>query len=221
MPKCIYYNFKLLPLSQAKYFPIFINKGKISGNGRIVIENECRPGMIKLGFNTIPLLPNNGVHIINNGTIIFKGRCSIGNASVISIDQKGKLFIGNNVAASAGLNVICHNRITLFDMVLLGWSCTLMDTDLHKLTNVNGGGYSKGYGCIEIGENCWLANNCKVYKNVKIPCNCVIASDTILCKTIECEPYSLLGNDRTVKILKTGVLHDWNNDKVTIDDNEA
>lgn len=190
-----------------------MNKGQIRGKGKFNINGAITTGMIKLGFNTVPLLPDNGIRILNDGIITFNGKCNIGNASVISVATHGKMIFENNVSASSGLHIVCHNSIKFKENVLIGWNCHFMDSDLHKLKMTNGN-HTRGYGNIEIGYNCWLANNCKVYKNVTIPNNCIIASDTIICSNVECEEFSLLGNDHSIKILKTGLFLDRNDDKI-------
>lgn len=212
LPKSLYINLKFLPFKQAIKLPIIIYKGTIKGKGNLFIESPIRFGMIKLGFNTIPILPNDGCKILLDGILNFKGKCSIGNNSILSIGKTGNFIFGDGASASAGLKVVCHNLIEISNKVLFGWNCMLIDTDLHLLKYVNGGGYSQGYGTIYIGENTWIANSTKVCKNVSIPANCVIASDSIVCSKVECEEYTLLGNNHQLKIIKQGVYHDRQDD---------
>lgn len=212
LPKSLYINLKYLPFKQAIKLPIILCKGNIKGRGKLNIEAPVRFGMIKLGFNTIPILPNDGCKVLLDGKLNFKGNCSIGNNSILSIGKTGELIFGDGASASAGLKIVCHNLIEISNKVLFGWNCILMDTDLHLLKYVNGGGYSQGYGTISIGENTWIANSTKICKNVSIPANCVIASDSIVCSKVECSEYTLLGNDHKLRILKQGVYHDRQDD---------
>lgn len=87
------------------------------------------------------------------------------------------------------------------------------DTDFHSIT-MSDGSHSCGCGDIRIGNNCWIANSCKVYKNVTIPSFCVVGSDTVLYKSIECEPRSLICNDTPIMVKATGVWHDRHNDRI-------
>ena len=114
------------------------------------------------------IYPNNGILIDNRGTVIFNGKLTIGNASAISIGKEGTVEFGNNVVVTTCLKLVCYNNIQIQDDVLVGWNCMITDTDFHKL-KYTAGGYSKGYGKITIGNDTWIANGCKIYKNSDIP----------------------------------------------------
>lgn len=52
-------------------------------------EKEIKFGMIRLGFLTVSLYPNTSIVYENHGgTIVFNGKCTIGNNSAISIGTK-------------------------------------------------------------------------------------------------------------------------------------
>lgn len=211
----IWFNFKQLPFSQAIKLPILLYKPKfVATSGRIIIDCPVKFGMIKLGCNCVSIYPNNGIIYENKGVITFKGRALIGNNSAIAVGAGGHLVLDDFFRATAALKLICYNSVQFGREVLVGWNCMFSDTDFHKLTFVNGGGYSKGFGNIEIGHNCWFANSCKVYKNVSLPPNCVVASDTILYKHISCDSYSLICNENPIEIKAVGIYHNWKDDKI-------
>lgn len=216
LPVSIWFNFKTLPFSQAIKLPILLYKPKfVSTTGKIIIDSPVKFGMIWLGFNNVSIYPNNGIIYENKGVITFKGKVHIGNNSAISIGQNGNLILEDNVVASTTVKLICYNKIHLEENIRIGWNCMFSDTDFHKLTFVNKAAkHSVGFGSIKIGRNCWIANSCKIYKNVTVPPYCVIGSDTILYKTIDCEPYSLICNDTQIKVKATGLYRDLNDDKI-------
>lgn len=109
----IYFNFHYLPFSQAIKLPILLYKPKFMKlNGVVKIEGKTNTGMIQLGKNCIPLYPNTGIVFENlGGTIIFKGKCGIGNNSAISVGSKGNLIIGSNFNASTSLKLVCWHSI--------------------------------------------------------------------------------------------------------------
>lgn len=180
-----------------------------------MIDNPCVSfGMIKCGFNSVSLYPNTGINIKihKQGKIIFKGKCMIGNASAISIGDRGIVIFGNNFIATVSLRLTSHHRIEFKENVLMGWENVCMDTDFHKLTKLSGG-YSKGFGTIKIGSNTWLGLRCTALKNTKLPDYSVISGNSVLNRdyTVDVPAYSLLsGNPASLR--KTGVYRDMEND---------
>lgn len=216
LPVSIWFNFKTLPFSQAIKLPILLYKPKfVSTTGKVIIDSPVKFGMIWLGFNNVSIYPNNGIIYDNKGVITFKGRAIIGKDSAIAIGSNGNLIIEDNFCATAALKLVCYKNIHFDKDILVGWDCMFLDTDFHKLTFVNKATkHSVGFGSIKIGRNCWIANSCKIYKNVTVPPFCVIGSDTVLYKTIDCEPYSLICNDTQIKVKATGLYRDPNDDKI-------
>ena len=58
----IYFNFHYLPFKQAVKFPIFLYKPHLlKMKGNVKVENDnIRPGMIRLGYPTVSIYPQNG-----------------------------------------------------------------------------------------------------------------------------------------------------------------
>lgn len=197
--KTIWFNLKNLPLKQAIKLPIMLNKATIKGNGKIFIDCPVYFGMIRMGFQQVSIYRNNGILFENNGEVHFKGSARIGSDSAISVGKTGRLEIGNNFVANAKLLMVCYDKIVIGHGVLFGWDIKMMDTDLHSLykeENIK----SKGYGSIIIGDNVWIASGCKIYKNISVPQNCVIASDTILHKLHNCGEMKIVSNQYTIKL---------------------
>jgi len=127
-------NIKYLPFNQAIKIPIFLTNSKFIGKGRIVIEsNEVYRGMINLGAYLCPKYPRKGITIENNGCIVFKGACTIGNNSFISIGKRGTLIVGDNLVVNSSVNIICARKIVIGKNNLFGWETTIMDTSFHPL----------------------------------------------------------------------------------------
>ena len=89
----LYFNFRYLPFKQAIKLPIVLYKPHLlKCKGTIVInpiDGKITFGMIRLGFPGVSVYPNNGITWENHGgTIIFKGKCVIGNDSYLSFGEK-------------------------------------------------------------------------------------------------------------------------------------
>ena len=87
-----------LPLRQAVKLPILVYKPKcLSQKGRYVIDcHNVRFGMIRMGFLRCALYPDTGVTIKNEGKIMFKGTCVIGNDSYIVCGKQGRIVFGGD-----------------------------------------------------------------------------------------------------------------------------
>lgn len=195
LPQTVYFNFRYLPLKQAYKLPILLYKPKLLNNiGKYVIKGNVKFGMIRLGFPIVSIFPNSGVTLENRGMIEFNGKCTFGNGVAISVGKRGCLVIGDDVLATCGLKLVCYHRISIGDVVRMGWNITYMDTDFHSMKPVEGGKRSKGYGPITVKSHTWIASFCKLYKHTDVPEWCTVASNTVLKQKVEALPYSVIYN---------------------------
>ena len=174
-------------------------------------------GMIRLGFPTVSLYPNTGIVYENHGgTIVFNGKCTIGNNSAISVGAKAIVEFGDRFVASTTFRLTSYKHISFSDKICFGWDTLVMDTDFHKLTKVSGG-YSKGYAPISIGSNNWFGNGCKIMKRTTTPDYCVISAGTILSGSVSAPSYSVVGNDSHIVVKATGVWMNVDDDVIEYD----
>lgn len=214
----IYFNFHYLPLKQAIHLPIWLYKPhlvKCCGSVEINPMGGVKSGMIRLGVNRVSIYPNNGIKYENHGGhIIFNGDCGIGNDSIISVGKGATLSFGSKFDATASLKIVAYNQINFGSKVLIGWNCLFMDTDLHSLTNVTGT-MTRGLGMIQIGDNNWFACNCIVTKETVTPRYCCVSLGTHVHGDISnFGERIVIGNRKTVEVLKEGVFLDWNNNTI-------
>ena len=209
----IYFNFHYLPFRQAIYLPIILYKCKfirLLGKIELQIHKPLRPGIITLGRYNVSIYPNNGIIYENNGgTIIFNGSSNIGNNSAISIGKSGVITFGDGFSASSSLRLVCYNNIQIKENVRVGWDCIIMDTDFHRMKRINGG-YTRGYGKIEIGKGCWFANRCVILKNTKIPDYCTFSSGSVLNKKYDI-PFAVYG-PADILLKREGIYRDIKDD---------
>ena len=210
----IYFNFHYLPFKQAIRLPILLYKPHLHQlKGSIVIDtNKISTGMVKLGYPSSYLYPNNGIMYENGGgTIVIHGRMAIGNASAISIGPKGKLELFPYVGATASLKLVCYHRIVIGTNTLIGWDCIVMDTDLHSCTIVNDNHQkkrmTKGYDPVLIGEDVWIGNGALILKGSIINNKCIVASRTVYTKTSTTFPEYCLIAGTPPRVIKEGVFH--------------
>lgn len=212
----IRFNFHYLPFKQAIFLPVVLYKCKnikgFKGKVRLEVSNPLKFGMITLGEPIVSIYPNSGIIYENHGgTIVFKGSCVIGNNSAISIGPHGTVTFGDKFCASSTLRLICYNNITFKDKVRIGWECTFMDTDFHKMRKLNGG-YTKGYGNIKIGKGCWFANRCVVLKNAQTAEYNTFSTGSVVNSDYGI-PYAVYGTSNIV-LKREGIYRDIDDDKI-------
>lgn len=215
LPFSIYFNFKYLPFKQAIHIPIMFYKPEfLALKGCVKINApKISMGMIKLGMRENSLCPNTGITFENKGgKVVFKGRCMIGNASALSIGKNGYLEIGNDFRSSM-LKLVAYHSIVFQDNDRLGWDCLVMDTDLHKLTKVNGG-YTKGFGSINIGKNNWFGSKCIILKNACTPDFCTVSAGTKVSCKVDAPEYSIIGSNVATVVARTGYWRNLSDDHI-------
>lgn len=212
----IYFNFRILPFKQAVYLPIALYKPTFKHlSGKVILTQEkIKPLMYKWGYNRVGIYPNNGIIINIEGTIEIRGDVNnIGNNSAVSVGSNAHLSFLGNFDATAGLKIVCFNKIIYNPNVLVGWDCLFMDTDFHKLRRENGT-YTKGYGAIEIGENNWFTCKCTILKGTKTPNHCTVAAQSVLNREYNFKENCIIGTRKQVEVLADDISLDFSNNSV-------
>ncbi len=209
LPYSIYFNLHYLPFRTAIRLPILLYKPRLlSLKGQVKIEGRLKYGLVRLGFPTVSIYPNTGITFENHGgTVVFKGSCIIGNASALSVGQKGRVEIGDNFVSTTSLRLVAYDSITIGNRVRMGWDTLVMDTDFHKLTKLSGG-YSRGHAPIKIGSNNWFGNGCRIMKRTQTPDYCITGAGTTLSGPVDVPPYSIVGFKQELVVKASGI---WRN----------
>ena len=209
----IYFNFKYLPIKQAIHLPIILYKPKLlKCEGNIRIEGEVKFGLISLGFYNCSIYPNTGIVWENKGgTVVFKGSCSIGNDSYITIGSGAEVVFGDDFINTASLKLVSVRGITFGEKSRLGWGAMIMDTNFHPLYDLNTNTYKKASGKINIGNFNWFGTNCKVMHSVETPDRCIFGMNSVITRNCEMKSYCVMGGS-PVRILSENVIRDYDHD---------
>jgi len=171
--------------------------------------------MIHLGRPLVYLYPNSGVIFENwGGVITFNGPCIIGNASAISVGEKGYLSIGGKFKATTSLKIACYHNINIAKNVLVGWDCLIADSDFHVLTNCRNGTLTTGYAPIEIGENTWIAMKCTILKGSVLPKCSVLSACTLYAGVKDSKEYSVISSSVSPYTKIEGLYRNIDNDQI-------
>ncbi len=172
--KTIYFNFKVLPFSQAIHLP-FILYGKVyfgDLSGSVEIPKIVSFGMIKIGYKWIDMWPLSFLptQIQFKGKLMFEGECIISGGANINVQSKeGTLTIGKCVVIGGGSVVKCMERIEVGENTRITGNCNIMDCNMHFVKNITTGVVNNYKGSIIIGKNCWINYGTIVTKGAVIP----------------------------------------------------
>lgn len=212
LPYILYFNFYYLPLKQAIKLPIWIRVRNINRlKGKVMIDStEVYTGMIRLGQKH-DFYYKKGISYYNNGILIFKGKCLIGNESVIYI-RRGSIILGNNFGASSS-KFICTERIQIGDHCRVGISSMFMDSDFHSIIDLVSQKYVKPSMPIIIGNNNFFGYQSLVMKGTRTANNCIISARSVLNKKYLVEN-SVIGNVQGAEIINEGFKRDRFTDNI-------
>lgn len=187
LPKTLYFNFKVLPFNQAIKLPFFLY-GKVylwDLSGKIIIENEIKTRMIRVGYKWFDLWPTSFLptQIQVMGTLLFKGAAVISGGANVNVQSKdGKLIIGKEVLIGGGSMCKCLKYIEIGNFTRITGNCTIMDCNMHFVKNIDTGVVANYEGPIKIGDSCWINAGAIVTKGAVVPDYSISARNAFLSK---------------------------------------
>lgn len=205
LPKSVYVSFRLFSLKDAVKVPVLVryNCSLLSLKGNVIIchRGGVKFAMLKVGFGMVGIFDKRYERSILqiDGTIQIKGKCSFGQGARICVAKDAVLALGENFTNSAECSIICTNRIDIGDNVVVSWNTTIIDTDLHKVENVNTNELYEESREIIIGNNVWIGMGSTVLKGCVIPTGCIIAANAVVTKVFLTDNTILAGNPAVEK----------------------
>jgi hypothetical protein len=203
--KTIRFNFTHFPLRVACKLPVFIsnNVALKDISGTVKIDTEVFTGMIKVGYGNVGIFDRKKSRTIweVKGAVRFKGRAFIGHGSKISVGENGYLMIGHNFSITAETAIVCFHEISIGDNCLFSWDILMMDTDFHKIRDLNQQLINADTP-ITIGNNVWIGARSTILKGAQLPNDSIVAANSTVTRKVEqtnCiyggEPLRILKND--------------------------
>lgn len=191
----LYLNFRTVRFRDAIRLPIFVY-GRVDFvclRGRILIESPICSGMIKLGRHrddyTLGKVSKLCL-LFNESTIVFKGKCSIGDNFLLRVVDKGILTFGEYVWLGSSVSVFCFNNIEIGDYSSITFNSKLMDSNCHYIVNTDSQIVKPILGSVSIGRFNWIGNSSTIMKGCATGDYVNVASNSLLNKS-----YIDLGNN--------------------------
>jgi len=195
--KTIYFNFRMLPIHEAKNLPI-IFYGKInivSLTGKLILDTPLKFGIVKFGENLEMLRRNfKKAEIRIDGTFCIKGSFSTGNDYLICVLKNSYLEIGEGSYLGNFTKIIATNYIKIGKGFRFGFDSQISDSNYHYTVDLESKKVARFNGKIIIGDYCWVGNRSSIMKGTTTPCNLIIAS------------YSILNKDYTITVPENSLI---------------
>lgn len=207
--KTISVNYRLLPIRQAIRLPLFVY-GKFllrQSDGRIIINGDVRPGMIKIGrHDRYPETHRPQTIWVINGDLEFNGKMSFFHGSYIMVAHHAKLVFGqgDHPACGANLRIMCFDSIVIEDAHIT-WDCQIMDSSFHYIESVEEKTINSLTRPVRLGKHVWVGNRTTISAGAVIPDETIIASHSLVNKNYtSIGPNCLIGGIPSL-VLKTGI----------------
>jgi len=152
---------------------IWVRNFRFKGCGRLKLGMGCV--MERNEFPSIFEI-DKGAEVILGERIVLRGKYC---ANVITAFENSRIEIGDGSLLN-GCIITARKRIHLGRKVLLSWGVSLMDSDLHDLSNKE----KAELNTVEIGDYVLVGAYCVVLPGVKIGSHCVIGSGSIVSRDI-------------------------------------
>ncbi len=209
------FNLRSLPLLQALRMPILVYKPHCwKMKSKLVIDAPLKYGMIRLGFMGGHMYPNNGIHLtLQGGTIVFKGKCQIGNNSFIVQGPSSTIVFGDDFVATTSIKIVSFKGIEFGKGTWAGWDSVFMDTNFHPLYDMEKQKFKRAYGPIKIGDYNWFGIQCKVMHSVETPERCIFGMGSVVTRGGKFESYCVHGGS-PLRVLSRNVMLVYGQDMI-------
>jgi acetyltransferase-like isoleucine patch superfamily enzyme len=166
------------------------------------IRNISTKGLLKIGVDYFGFSSKYDATLLNiNGKLNFAGDYSIGKGCRFDIGTDAKVEIGAGGHMSPNTNVIIAHGLKIGNDCAISWGCQFLDEDFHTFEYE--GKKEHLDNSIVIGNNVWVGNYSFIYKGVRIPNGCVIASNSVV-KSSFVEENVLIGGN-PAQIIKRNI----------------
>lgn len=135
----------------------------------------------------------------NEGLLTIHSHLCLGYGCSLSIQQNARLEIGD--ATIGEFTMICvKTHIRIGYQVMISWDVQIMDSDFHKILNVDRIQINSPKP-IEIGDECWICSRALALKGTVLPKYTILAANSFVSREFF-EEHCVISNNL---ILKKGV----------------
>ena len=177
--KSFYYSCDIVGLRNSFKLPVVVCKRvKFRKRGNISVTAPITPFMLKIGYNDIPAIDDNGLRTVfyNSGEISFGGPAIVHPGAKLWVEEGARLcFKGHNVIGANSL-IACQKYIEFGNYSGFSWDCQVFDTDFHYMKDIVGNTIFNKVQEIIIGEDVFIGNHVNIGKGTKLARGTVVSS---------------------------------------------
>lgn len=211
IPKTVFFNLRYLPLRDAVKLPFIVSHRVwlFRAGGAVRLETAARFGLVKIGFGQVAIFDQHRSRSMweVEGTVRFKGECTLGHGSKISVGAGAVLTLGAGFTITAESAIVAKHAVSIGDDCLFSWDVLVMDTDFHTIT---AGPAATGEPAklnpdaeVVIGDHVWVGCRCLILKGSLIADGCVVAAGSTVTGMFD-NDNALLGGV-PARVLRDGV----------------
>lgn len=207
-----YLNIRCVPLRQAFRFPVFVyGWPKIfSTFGHIRFPEKCYPGMVHFNETVSggPQCEVGNSELNLWGTIIFRGKCTVGTSNKLCVGLNGILDLGDETKITILCNITSCGFVKVGHHSWIVHRCQILDTNYHFVADFRHEGFGRVHPMarpIKIGDYCWICNSATVTGGAVIPNKTMVASNSLVSKDLSSVPEESLVGGIPAKLLATGL----------------
>jgi acetyltransferase-like isoleucine patch superfamily enzyme len=210
--KTIYFNFKMLPIEQAKILPFYFY-GKVcfsNLSGKVIIDSPIMRGMIGFGQPYEKTTKSKGIaELVLEGTLCFKGYVQFGKDYFIYVARNAYGEFGHFSSMASNGKLICTEKVVLGSYARIGSESQIMDTNFHQMVNTASGEKYPMTLPIIIGDYNYIGNRVSIMQNTKTSNFCTIASNSLCNKDYRSFGENVLIGGIPAKLIKENISRDW------------
>lgn len=120
-------------------------------------------------------------------------------AYIESRNKEAVIEFGNNININNSFSAVAEKGIIIQDNVLIGYNCSIMDSDFHNLNPLKRSETDPNPQEVIICKNVFIGNNVVILKGVKIDKNTVVAANTVVTKSF---PANVIIGGNPAKIIR-------------------
>lgn len=191
--KTFFFNISAFDIRTALKFPVWIYQGtKIEHVGIIILNAPICSGMVRIGKRQF--FRNSITSIINIGTMVFDGNCTILGGTIIHVlGEKSLIHFGKENMIGENSQILVGSRIDIGDFSRIAFGTLIVSADFHYVINVTTGNVTRSFAPIKIGRYNWIGNNSVIKKGTVTPDYCIVSNGSMLSKDFSNEPlYTLI-----------------------------